>query len=270
MNSKQSKVYRWSAIPAISLLLGSLLASCVSIEEPVRSAPVRNVSYESADGAELTGYLAQPEGGGPFPAVIMIHEWWGLNEDVTILADALSDEGYLVLAPDALRGELATTVPQAIALNSRTPAEQIAADLDGALAYLRSRPDVDTSRIATMGFCFGGRESMRLGIRSDGLAAVITLYGSGLVTEPSEMGNLGANGPVLGIFGEKDSSIPLREVEAFETGLETIGAEHTITVYPDMGHAFVKSSTFRNGEAAGEAWNQVVVFLEEQLTDPLR
>lgn len=197
--------------------------------------------------------------------LMMIHEWWGLNQDITILADALAQEGFLVMAPDALRGQLATSVPAAIALNSRTPDAQIASDLDAALAYLRSDPRVDNRRIATMGFCFGGRESMRLGIRQTGLAAVVTLYGSGLVTDPAALANLADNGPVLGIFGEEDRSIPLREVEEFELALTGVGAEATITVSPDVGHAFVKSSTFGGSGAAGQAWSPLLGFLTDSI-----
>ena len=251
------------ALMAVGALL--LLTSCVALEEEVTTPPDTNVSFTSADGTEIEGFLAVPEGEGPFPAVMMIHEWWGLNQDVVIMARALSQEGYAVLAPDALRGELATSVPGAIALNSRTPDEQIHADMDAALEFLRNHEAVDASRVATMGFCFGGRHSMRLGIRSSGLAAVVTLYGSSLVTDPAELGNMAENGPVLGVFGEEDGSIPLSEVEAFDQALDEIGAEHTITIYPEVGHAFVKSSTYRNDGAAGEAWDEVTAFLADAL-----
>ena len=261
----QSKTIRHFIRGASLTALILVAISCVSLEEPVKTPPTKNVEYQSGDGTDIGGYLARPEGKGPFPAVLMIHEWWGLNQDVTILADALAREGFIVLAPDALRGDLATSVPAAIALSSRTPKEQIATDLDGAIVFLRNHPDVDASRIGTMGFCFGGRESMRLGIRTDGLAAVVTLYGSSLVVDPEKLGFLGSAGPVLGIFGEKDSSIPLREVERFTDALNTVGAESTITVYPDVGHAFVKSSTYQNDEAAGKAWNQVVDFFKQTL-----
>lgn len=242
-----------------------VLLGCVSLEDAVTTPPETNVSYVSADGTQIDSYLAVPDGEGPFPAVVMIHEWWGLNEDITILADALADEGYVVLAADALRGELATSVPQAISLNRSTPEEQIFADLDAALGFLRQHEAVDARRIATMGFCFGGRQAMYLGIRAEGLAAVATLYGSGLVTNPEELGNLADNDPVLGIFGEDDSSIPLRNVTAFDEALDAIGAEHEIVVYPDVGHAFVKSSTFQNDGPAGEAWRLLVSFLGEAL-----
>ena len=242
-----------------------MFTACVSLDDAVKAPAEANTTYRSADGTELAGYLALPSGDGPHPAVMMVHEWWGLNRDVTILADALAAEGYAVFAPDAFRGQLATSVAAAIAQNRSTPESTIFADLDGALEYLKSHPQVDGSRIATMGFCFGGRQSMYLGIRSSDLAAVITLYGSGLVTDSEELGNMATNGPVLGIFGEDDGSIPLREVEAFGDALDTIGVQNTLTVYPGMDHAFVKSSTYQNDGAAGMAWLEVVGFLDDAL-----
>ena len=249
-----------SAIVAILVL-----ASCASLEESVKTKPDTNVTYTAADGTEIRAYLATPAGTGPHPAVLMIHEWWGLNEDVTVLAEALSREGYVVLTPDAFRGGLATTVPQAIAQISSTPTEQIWGDLDAALEFLKGHPQVDSDRIATMGFCFGGSQSMHLGTRAEGLAAVITLYGSSPIADPEQLGNMAANGPVLGIFGEKDGSIPLREVDAFEAALDAVGAENTITVYPDIGHAFVKSSNYQDDGPAGQAWRQILGFLGENL-----
>jgi len=242
-----------------------VLGGCASIEDEVKTPARTNVRFTSSDGAEIDGFLAVPDGSGPFPAVLMIHEWWGLNQDVVIMAEELAAEGYVVLAPDAFRGELATSVPAAIAMNRSTPEEQIFADLDAALEFLTAHAAVDPSRVATMGFCFGGRQSMHLGIRSEGLAAVITLYGSGLVTEPGNLGNLADNAPVLGIFGEDDNSIPLRNVRAFGEALDEVGAAHTITVYPDVGHAFVKSSTFREAGPAGDAWDQIVDFLGDEV-----
>ena len=231
----------------------------------MKTPPTMNVTFSSADGTMTGGYLATPDGDGPHPAVIMIHEWWGLNEDVTILADALAAEGYVVLAADAYRGELGTSVAQALSLTRSIPVEQIRADLDGALSFLLANEAVDPKRIGSMGFCFGGRESMHLGIRSPELAAVVTLYGSGPVTDPSELGYLGSNGPVLGIFGEKDNSIPLKEVEAVGAALDKLGAENTITVYPEVGHAFVKSSTYQDDGAAGQAWAELVAFFDQAL-----
>lgn len=224
-----------------------------------------NVTYRASDGTMLQGYLAQPAGEGPHPAVLMIHEWWGLNVDTTILADALAAEGYVVLAPDAFRGSLARTSQEAMAQLRSTPSEQIAADLDAALDYLMSHPAVDADRVASMGFCFGGTQSMYLGTRAEGLSAVITFYGSGPIQEPAQLGRIPDNAPVLGIFGEDDRSIPVAEVRGFQRALNHAGVRNEIEIYPSVGHAFVKSNTYNRGGAPQQAWERLVAFLDAEL-----
>lgn len=227
-----------------------------------------NVTYRSADGTEIGGYLATPPasyGDGPHPAVIMVHEWWGLNVDVQRLAEALAAEGYIVLAPDLFRGSYATTPQQAMGQLRSTPQDQIAADLDAAFSFLQNHNAVDPDRIASTGFCFGGTQSMRLGTRANGLAAVVTFYGGGPIQSRDQLGRMRQNAPVLGIFGEEDGSIPVSEVRGFENALNAANIENTITVYPGVGHAFVKSTTYRNGGAPEEAWNQLVAFFDDVL-----
>jgi carboxymethylenebutenolidase len=148
---------------------------------------------------------------------------------------------------------------------NNTPQQQIAGDLDSALEYLRSHHAVEPDRVAVMGFCFGGTQAMYMGTRANDLAAVITFYGSGPIQSTDALGNMSENAPVLGIFGAKDRSISLEEVEGFETALSDAAIEHTITVYDGVGHAFVKSHTFDQGGAAQRAWQQLVEFLDEEL-----
>jgi len=102
-----------------------------------------NMTFTDAEGHTLIGYLAQPDTPGPHPAVLLIHEWWGLNEGIPPLADALAEEGYVVLAADAYRGNLTSSIPRAIWLVLTTPEERIFADLDAALAHLRGLESVD-------------------------------------------------------------------------------------------------------------------------------
>jgi carboxymethylenebutenolidase len=221
----------------------------------------RNVSYRGPKGVILRGYLAEPMGVGKFPAVVMIHEWWGLNRDITRLADALAEEGYVVLAADTFRGSVAQEPADAMKQVRGTPPEQIAADLDSAFDYLRSNPKVDPERIASLGFCFGGTQSMYMGTRNPDLAAVVIFYGSGPITDPSKLGTMRSAGPVLGIYGAEDGNIPLDQVRKFEDALIMKNVRNTISVYPRVGHAFVKSNTYQNGEAAERAWQQMLSFL---------
>jgi carboxymethylenebutenolidase len=242
-------------------LLGAGSAFTQDIMEPGRTY----VDYPGPGGVTLHGYLALPPGSGAHPAVLMIHEWWGLNRDITLLADALAEEGFLVLAPDAFRGSVATTPEQAMKQITGTPSAQVAADLDAALEFLRNHPLADPKHVATLGFCFGGTQAMFQSTRQPALAATVILYGTGPIQDASSLGSMGKGGPVLGIFGEQDANIPVAQVRAFESALKARGINSTVTIYPGVGHAFVKSDTYRNGAAAERAWKQVVAFLESAL-----
>lgn len=224
-----------------------------------------NVTYGGSDGTALHGYLAMPEGAGPHPAVLLIHEWWGLNEGITILADALAREGYVVLAADAYRGEVTTLFPRALWLRLATPGEQIFADVDAALAYLQGLEAVDPSRVASMGFCFGGGQSLQLGMRqSEKLSATIIYYGS-VVTDLEVLRASYPAEPVFGVFGEEDQQILPADVLEFEANLNTLNIENEITIYPGVGHAFLTEENYNQPGTAMEAWQQTLAFLDETL-----
>jgi len=252
------------SVTAALLVLALGVVGNVSAQDPMDPGPT-NVSYSGPGGVTLRGYLAQPSGSGPFPAVVMVHEWWGLNRDTTMLADALSREGYVVLAADAFRGSVAKTPADAMKQVSATPREQIASDLDAALDFVRTLAKVDAERVASLGFCFGGTQSMYMGTRNPELAAVVIFYGSGPIQEASQLGSMRQAGPVLGIYGQEDGNIPVDQVRNFEKVLNSRNVENTITIFPGVGHAFVKSTTYRNGEQAERAWKQMVQFLDRTL-----
>ncbi len=228
-------------------------------------AELTNVIYENDTSEPLYGYLATPAGEGPHPAVLLIHEWWGLNEGITILADALADQGYVVFAPDAYRGQNTAIFPRALWLRLTTPTVQIHADVDAALDYLRQQDLVDPERVASMGFCFGGGQSLQLGLReSEKLAVTIIYYGT-LVTNPDLLRPLIAASPVLGIFGEEDQQVLPQDVIEFEAALNTLDIPHEITIYAGVGHAFLNENNFDEPGPAMDAWQQTLQFLEENL-----
>jgi len=223
---------------------------------------VTNITYTDTEGNTLYGYLGQPDGPGPYPAVLLIHEWWGLNEGITVLADALAQEGYVVFAPDAYRNEVASVFPRALYLRLNTPEKQVHQDVDSALAYLLGLENVDTSRVASMGFCFGGGHSLQLGLRqSENLALTVIYYGA-VVTEPDLLRLLTDGQPVLGIFAEEDNTIFPAEVLEFEAALNSLNIPNEITIYPDVGHAFLTEENYDEPGAAASAWQQTLTFLE--------
>lgn len=214
---------------------------------------------------DVLAYVAKPDGDGPFPAVIMIHEFYGLNESIIGKAEGLAQEGYYVVAPDTFRGSTTAWIPRAIYQVIITPPERVNADLDSVYAWLESQPEVDRDRIAIAGFCYGGRTSLLYSLHNDNLAATVVFYGSP-ETDLETLKHL--PGPVLGIFGGADQSIPLEEVRAFEAGLQAAGVPHEITVYDGQPHAFVTDiESIRAGGVQGQAWAQMLAFLAENLKD---
>jgi carboxymethylenebutenolidase len=228
-----------------------------------RLDPLTNTSIPGAGGAGIRAYVARPSGPGPHPAVIMIHEFWGIRPEILGKADDLAARGYVVVVPDMFRGRTTSLVPSAIYNVISHPPVQVDADLADVFAWLAAQPDVQADRIAASGFCFGGGSAIRFATAEPRLAATVVFYGSP-VTDADRLRAL--RGPVLGIFGGADTSIPLEEVRAFEDGLRTAGVSHEITIYDGQPHAFVTDmDAVRAGGPQGEAWAQFTRFLDEAL-----
>ncbi|HUG33983.1 MAG TPA: dienelactone hydrolase family protein [Anaerolineales bacterium] len=252
----------WAAILLGVLIVG--LAALVAFDYAAgrdRIDAVTNVTIPGLNGSpDVRAYVAKPEGEGPFPTVIMIHEFFGLNEDILSKADLLAEDGFLVIAPDTFRGSTTSLIPRAIYQVISTKTEDVNVDLDSVYAWLESQPDVDPNRIAVLGFCYGGRASLAYSLHNDSLAATIIFYGF-LETDPEILSSL--PGPVLGIFGGADQSIPVEDVNAFEQGLEAAGIPHQISIYEGQPHAFVRGADeIKAGGAQGEAWNEMLEVLE--------
>ncbi|MEM7113127.1 MAG: dienelactone hydrolase family protein [Chloroflexota bacterium] len=229
------------------------------------STELTNVTYQGTDGSTLHGYLATPDGPGPHPAVLLIHEWWGLNEGIIVLADALAEEGYVVLAADAYRGEVTSLFPRALWLRVTTPPQQIFDDVDAALDHLLAVDNVNTKHVASMGFCFGGGQSLQLGMRqSEKLAATIMYYGA-VVTDLEILRASIPAGPVFGIFGEEDQQILAADVLEFEANLNSLAIENEITIYSGVGHGFLNEENYNQPGTPMDAWQQTLRFLNETM-----
>jgi carboxymethylenebutenolidase len=212
----------------------------------------------------IQGYLAKPTGKGPWPALIVIQEWWGLDPQTKSIADRFAGAGYLAFAPDLYHGELAklgdnqtaAVLVQKYVLTAPTELEQVFDELVG-------NPDC-TGKVGSVGFCFGGRMSLALGIRRP-LDAICTFYGGGMQQLFDQFDTL--KSPVLGLFGDQDVSIPAGTIEQFDQLLGKIGVHHEVIVYPDSGHAFFRDSdpTVYKPEASKDAWKRVTKFFETNL-----
>src|SRR5215207_2736405 len=248
----------------VVFLIGSIAVDYVIGADRLDS--LANVTIPGANGGPDVGaYVARPEGDGPFPSVIMIHEFWGLNESILSKADLLAEEGYLVVAPDTFRGSTTAWIPRAIFQVISSKPENTNVDLDSVYAWLESQAEVSSDRIAIEGFCYGGRTSLAYSLHNNQLAATVIFYGS---PEPDPAVLRTLPGPVLGIFGGADQSIPVDDVKAFDAALTEAGVPHEITIYDGQPHAFVQDAEgIKAGGAQEKAWTQMLAFLETNLKD---
>jgi carboxymethylenebutenolidase len=218
----------------------------------------------STELGSTPGYLAKPIGSGPWPGLIVIQEWWGLDAQTKSIAERFAGAGYLSFAPDLYHGELAKLGDGQTAMTLvQKYAPGAAADLQNVYDALKSHPNC-SGKVGSVGFCFGGRMSLVLGI-SRPLDALCTFYGGGMQQIFDQLGSL--KSPVLGLYGDQDQSIPVGTIEEFDKLLDKIGVEHEVVVYPNSGHAFFRDSdpAAYRPEAAKDAWERVTKFFEKNL-----
>jgi len=249
---------------AILILFIPLSIFVDSLLDRNRVETLTNTTIPGINGApDVRAYVTKPQGDGPFPTMIMIHEFYGVNERLISKADLLAEEGYFVIVPDTFRGSTTAWIPRAIYQVINIKQEDVNADLDSVYAWLESQSGVDINRVGIVGFCYGGRVSLLYSLYNQNMAATVIFYGSS-ETDPEILKNL--SGPVLGIFGGADQSIPLEDVNALENGLAQAGIPHQISIYEGQPHAFmVDADEIKAGGAQAEAWSEMLIFLDENL-----
>jgi len=221
------------------------------------------VVYADLGGVSVSGHFATPAGGEGAAAVVLIHEWWGLNDNIRAVAGRLAGEGYTALAVDLYEGETPDGREGAarLARAARGRTDRVTDNLRQAVAYLQAR---GAERIGVVGWCFGGGWSLRTALAVPTAIDAAVIYYGRLVTDPAELEPLRA--PVLGLFGELDSGIPPETVRAFEAALGELGKPASIHIYPGAGHAFANPSGERYRRAAADdAWAKTLAFFDEHL-----
>jgi carboxymethylenebutenolidase len=240
-----------------------LFAIVVAFALSAFAADGKSVSYKSGDET-VRGMLYTPVGKGPFPALIVIHEWWGLNDWVKEQASKLADQGYVTLAVDLYRGKVATTPEEAHEIMRGVPEDRAKRDLHSAFEYLQSQNNVKADRIGSIGWCMGGGYSLDVALQEPVLAAAVINYGHLAVDEGSLKK---INAPILGIFGGQDRGIPVDDVKKFEQTLRQLDKKIEVQIYLNAGHAFENPNNKAGyrAEDASDAWNRTVTFLSGTL-----
>lgn len=232
----------------------------------VAIAPKVPVEGQSVAYGNNTGYLAAPQNQtAPLPALIVIHEWWGLNDNIKAMTRRLAGEGYVALAVDLYAGQVAEAPDKALQLMQaalQNP-QILEANLRQAYQYLENQQQAP--KIASIGWCFGGTWSLKTALLfPQELDATVIYYGGGIETNPEKLAPLQM--PILGIFGELDKNPPPEKVREFEAALKSLNKSAEIYIYENANHAFANPSGTRyNAEAAEDAWEKTTAFLQRHL-----
>jgi carboxymethylenebutenolidase len=214
---------------------------------------------------KASGFLVTPAGKGPFPAVIVIQEWWGLNDWVKDQARALAREGYVALAVDLYRGKATANPDEAHQLMNGLSRDRALRDLKAGYAYLQGRAGVRKDRIGVIGWCMGGGYALALATEEPGLAAAVAYYGAP-PTDPAAIARIKA--PILGNFGGDDKGPSPDDVRAFEAAMKKAGKAVDVKIYEGAPHAFANVNNPWKGyreAAAKDAWARTTAFFGRHL-----
>lgn len=222
------------------------------------------IMYGTVGGKMLHGYLARPAGAAkPGPAIVMVHEWWGINDNIKSMADRFAGEGYTVLAVDLFDGKVATRSDEAMKLYQAGMANIPAGEQNVAAAVQYLRKNGATS-VGSVGYCFGGHWSLRTGLAGGAQVNAVVMYYGAPITDAAGLSRLRA--PLLGLFGGKDTGIPVDSVRAMEATLKKAGRAVTINIYPNAGHAFANPTGQSYDKAtADDAWAKTLAFFKANL-----
>lgn len=220
-----------------------------------------SLQIAAAEPAKSQSYLAVPsDKTEPVPGVILIHEWWGLNDQTRKLADQFAALGYAAFAVDLYEGESTADPAVAHELMRGMPEDRAVNTLKNAVTFLKNSPGVDKNKIAVVGWCMGGGYALQLGLEEPSLSGVIMFYGR-LVTDEKKLETL--TPPLLGFFGGQDRGISKDSVQAFQRTLEKFNKKPEIYIYDDAGHAFANpENPGYNAKAAADSWEKTQNFLK--------
>jgi carboxymethylenebutenolidase len=233
--------------------------------QPASPVISQTLAYTENKDELVYGYFSAPaDMFEPLPAVIMIHEWWGLNDNIRAMADRLAGEGYIVFAVDLFHGSVAATPGEARVLMMEAIEDPDAAEANIRDAFRFVSETAGAPRIGSLGWCFGGGMSLKTAqLFPEELDAAVIYYGQ-VTDDEAVLRPIGA--PILGLFGAEDAGIKLESVEAFRGALERLRKNYTVHVYPGVGHAFANPTGANYSAAAAEdAWARTLEFLNLHL-----
>lgn len=244
------------------------IAEAATIQDISPRRPVidETIAYGEANKANIHGYLAMPADAlEPQPGVVLVHEWWGLNDNIKAMARRIAGEGYVVLATDLYAGEVAdsTNAAQVLMATVLNDPEATVDNIAQASNYLRG---VLAPKVAILGWGLGGTWSLESTLTLEGQIDAMIMYYGQVDLDAERLSSIDI--PIMGFFGADDSSISVRDVQKFRVELTELGTDSEIRIYSNAAHAFANPDGKNYaGEAAEDAWDRTVAFLQRTLKD---
>lgn len=246
---------------------GDTPRSNVTPVSDVNSLSTSQVDYATIDGKTISGYLARPaDAPANIPGILLIHEWWGLNDNIKRTAEILAAEGYAALAVDLYGGRTAENADSAKQLMQEAMAHGAASEenLRQAYGYLNRQ---GSARVGVIGWCFGGGVALRTALNMAEKINALAIYYGPLVLDRKALASLRM--PVLGIFAAQDQTIPVKDVNQFASTLKALNKDLDIRIYPDVEHAFANPSGEHYApKPAADAWEATLTFFNRALHQP--
>ncbi len=218
--------------------------------------------YHDRSGGELSGYLARPAGTEPLPTVVVVQEWWGLAEHIKDVTRRIARAGYVALAPDLYRGQVAEEPNEARKLVMQLDMHTAVGDIRASIAHVLGRPDVIGPKAGVIGFCMGGRLALQTVVAESRVGGAVAFYGRPL----DEAEAADAQAPILGVYGSEDHSIEVGAAKAMQAALTRAGIDNELRVYEGAGHAFFNDTRAAfDADAAADAWDRMLDFFGARL-----
>lgn len=209
-------------------------------------------------------YLALPNGAGSWPGVVVIQEWWGLDEHIKSIADRFAVEGFAAIAPDLYNGRVVTEPDEARKLRMALVWDEALAVIQGAANYLIGQSQVSPKKVGVIGFCMGGGLTWHAAAKLAHVGAAAPFYGGGPEMTDEEVGRISA--PMLAIFGELDQGVSPQVANQRAAQMDRAGVKHETVIYPHAHHAFFNDTRAAyNPEAAADAWQRTLNFFRGAL-----
>ncbi len=259
-----------SSIPEVAQAAGVLQGTAAPTAAATIAPPpggleidARMVTFQG--NGEAPGYFARPTADGTYPGLVVIQEWWGLDDHIISVTQRFASQGFAALAPDLYRGHIAKEPNDAQHLVMTVQRALALQDIQGATDYLNQQSFVLHNKVGVIGFCFGGGLAMQMALQGKGVGAVASFYGSGVDPSPADVQN--AVAPVIGFYGDKDQGFPADKINTWAERFKAAGKIYEPHIYAGAAHAFFNDTRSSYAkEAAQDAWKRTLDWFHKYLT----